>query len=1363
MLRVNRLRQQNSHQISPHSLVAQTASAITIFVGCLVLLGWWLDLELLKNCFCLSIVTMKANAALCFILSGVSLWLSLGRVGEVGEVGEVARIGEESTSPSSHTTPTSLSLQISRVCATTVLVIAALTLGQYLFSGNLGIDQLLVRDSPNALMTSHPGRMGLNTAVNFLMIGRALELIGQPKSRRSYWYAQVFVLVAALMSLKAIIGYAYGVDILYGFYPYTTSMALHTALTFTVLCAGLLWTHPDQGLMRIVTSETYGGLLARRLLLAAIAVPLVLGWLILQGLKAGFYESAFAVSLLVVVLIVSFCVLIWESVAALERLGNQRDRVKEALRANEEKLNSFVDANVIGILFGDIHGNVHKANDEFLQMIGYTRQELEADKIRWIDITPLEYLSLDKERIAEAREKGACTPYEKEYIRKDGSRVSVLVGYSLVGEKREESVAFILDLTARKQAEQALRQSQERFRLALDNIPDVFAIYDAHRRLQFVNAAALQRVKKPKEEILGRTDEEIFPPEATQAYLSTLIKAQETRTLQKTEATITLPDYGTFTTEIKYLPLLDEKGDIEQILAFTNDITERKQVEETLRNQQKWLEDLLNLMPMPMLLIEQQTAKVTFANKAADEVAGGKFPKAESTQDYGTYYYSTDAAGNTIPVEQAPGIRVAHGERIEGFELDWHTPVGVRSLLIFADTLPAMHGHPATCVLVFQDISNLKRVEKALSLGYRRLHLLFNTASDLLSSQQPVALIDSLYRKLSEQIRLDVYFNYLVDEDKQVLQLKSYSGVTEELAKEVEWMKFGQGICGTTVQERRPIALENVQQSSDLKTKFIRSMGITAYYSYPLIAQGQLLGTLAFGSRRLSRFSHNELGMMQAVCDQIAIAMERAGLIASLQQQTEQLREANRMKDEFLAILSHELRSPLNAILGWAQLLRSRHQLDQTKVAKALETIERNARAQTQLIEDLLDISRMIRGKLRLHVRTCDLVPIIDAALETVRLAAEAKEINLSFYILDEGLGNFGKNSEFLDTQNQKFANEQPNHLKSKIQKSKFLISGDGERLQQAMWNLLSNAIKFTPQGGQVEVQLRTVNEEVAETHPITPHYAQILVSDTGIGISSDFLPYVFDRFRQADSSSTRSHGGLGLGLAIVRHLVELHGGTVHVESPGKGQGATFTVKLPLLNNKENQRTSGQGETARHGSLAPVQATALVVDAPEAYPKGGKGTREIIQQPLAEPECKTSDPYISLDGVRVLVVDDEADTRDFLTTVLQQCQAEVKAVGSAQEALDAMTQWKPDVLVSDIGMPEEDGYSLIRKVRSKERAGYISLSPQQSGKIPAAAITAYARPEDRMRAIQEGYQLHLPKPVEPAELATVVASLVGRT
>jgi CheY-like chemotaxis protein len=338
-----------------------------------------------------------------------------------------------------------------------------------------------------------------------------------------------------------------------------------------------------------------------------------------------------------------------------------------------------------------------------------------------------------------------------------------------------------------------------------------------------------------------------------------------------------------------------------------------------------------------------------------------------------------------------------------------------------------------------------------------------------------------------------------------------------------------------------------------------------------------------------------------------------------------------------------------------------------------METIERSARSQAQLVEDLLDVSRIIQGKLRLNVSPVELVLVIQAAIDTVRPAAEAKEIRLQS-VLDPAAGP---------------------------------VAGDSDRLQQVVWNLLSNAIKFTPKGGRVQIRLERVNSHV-----------EITISDTGQGISPDFLPYVFDRFRQADNSITRSYSGLGLGLAIVRHLVELHGGTVRVDSQGEGQGATFTVKL---------------------SLMPIR---VEVNNPErVHPKVGGGV------PFNSPP--------SLKGMRVIVVDDEADSREYIITLLEQCGAKVIAVASASEAIEAVSHLKADVLVSDIGMPEEDGYSLIRKVRALPR--------EQGGQIPAVALTAYARAEDRTRAIAQGFQMHIPKPVEPAELATVVASLGRRS
>jgi signal transduction histidine kinase/ActR/RegA family two-component response regulator len=389
----------------------------------------------------------------------------------------------------------------------------------------------------------------------------------------------------------------------------------------------------------------------------------------------------------------------------------------------------------------------------------------------------------------------------------------------------------------------------------------------------------------------------------------------------------------------------------------------------------------------------------------------------------------------------------------------------------------------------------------------------------------------------------------------------------------------------------------------------------------------------------------------------------------------EEAEAANRTKDEFLATMSHELRTPMTAILGWAQLLRS-NTLKEADYAHAIEIVERNARAQTKLIDDLLDISRIITGKLRLDVRVVDLASVIEAVLDSLRPTAEARSIRLQ-PLLDPQAG---------------------------------LVSGDTDRLQQVVWNLVSNAIKFTPKGGRVQVLLARVNSHV-----------EITVSDSGKGISAEFLPHVFDRFRQADGSSTRRQGGLGLGLSIVRQLVELHGGTVSVESDGEGQGATFTVQLPSIVTRRGD--AGDGARRRHPTA------------------GGGGT--------------SFDCPPSLAGLRVLVVDDEADTRGLLRKVLEGCDSEVMTAGSVAEAVEAFIEWNPDVLISDIGMPGEDGYELIGKLRAME-AGVAR-------RIPAIALTAYARVEDRVRALTAGFQVHVPKPIEPAELVAVVASLTGRT
>ncbi|MGH7439392.1 MAG: ATP-binding protein, partial [Polyangiaceae bacterium] len=397
----------------------------------------------------------------------------------------------------------------------------------------------------------------------------------------------------------------------------------------------------------------------------------------------------------------------------------------------------------------------------------------------------------------------------------------------------------------------------------------------------------------------------------------------------------------------------------------------------------------------------------------------------------------------------------------------------------------------------------------------------------------------------------------------------------------------------------------------------------------------------------------------RAEAERRAVLMDRDRLLDSERAARTEAEHANRSKDEFVAMISHELRNPLGAIMGWTQILKTSVE-DTEKVRRGIEVIERNARAQEQLVSDLLDMSRIISGKLRLDVSGADLIAVIHAAIETTRPAADARRITVDC-MLDPSVA---------------------------------ATTADPVRLQQCVWNLLSNAIKFTPQGGRVTVSLRR-----SDSH------AAIEVTDNGIGIEPNFLPHVFERFRQAETVPTKRSGGLGLGLTIVKQLVELHGGHVSVESPGRGHGATFTIELPIQAVQRDAQADG-------------------VDDPPP-----------------------------LDDVRVLLVEDDADNREALRTILEQQRASVEAVGSAREALEAVQRARPSILVSDIGLPEVDGYELMRRVRALDADG--------GGRIPAIALTAHASSDDRMRALRAGYQAHIAKPVEPRVLVASIVSLTG--
>ena len=660
-------------------------------------------------------------------------------------------------------------------------------------------------------------------------------------------------------------------------------------------------------------------------------------------------------------------------------------------------------------------------------------------------------------------------------------------------------------------------------------------------------------------------------------------------------------------------------------------------------------------------------------------------------------YTAEEAIGRSVTMlipedhlDEEPAIlgRIRRGERIEHYEtIRMRKDGSLLNISLTVSPIRALDGHIVGASKIARDITDKKKTEEALREQTEALAII-NELGRVISAEldlhRMVQAVTDAATELTDA-RFGSFFYNVLNEAGASYTLYTLSGVPREEFAHFP-MPRATDLFGPTFRGEGVVRIDDVHQdprygkNSPYYGMPEGHIPVVSYLAVPVLSRsGEVLGGLFFGAPEVGVFTERHARIVEGLAAQASIAMDNARLYESAQRaraEAERLyreaQESSRLKDEFLATVSHELRTPLTAILGWAHMLRT-GQFDTAAARQGIETVERNARAQAQLIDDLLDVSRIITGKLRIDVRPVDPNSFIEAAVESVRPAAEAKGVRLQ-KVLDTGTVS---------------------------------VPGDPVRLQQIVWNLLSNAIKFTPRGGRVQVKLERIDSHV-----------EVAVSDTGSGIPADFLPHVFDRFRQADQKTTRQHGGMGLGLAIVRHLVELHGGTVRAESPGEGQGAIFTVLLPVAPVYQTEEESGRVHPAARSTLP------------------------------------TFDLFDRLDGLKILVVDDEPDTREMLKMGLGQCGALVTAAASAAEALEAIEQAAPDLLISDIGMPDEDGYELLRRVRQ--------LPADAGGRVPAIALTAYARVEDRMHALRAGYQMHVPKPVELAELAAVAASLVRR-
>lgn len=597
-------------------------------------------------------------------------------------------------------------------------------------------------------------------------------------------------------------------------------------------------------------------------------------------------------------------------------------------------------------------------------------------------------------------------------------------------------------------------------------------------------------------------------------------------------------------------------------------------------------------------------------------------------------------------------------------------------------------------VWTFRDITKRLRSEEALREKSRILELLNETGKSLASTLDQRTLAQAVTDAATQLsgAKFGAFFYATRSDEGETLMLYTLSGAPREAFE-----KMGQPratpLFGPIFKGDDPIRCDDVLNDARYGKMAPHAgmpqghLPVRSYLAVPVISRsGEVIGGLLFGHSEPGIFTDRTEQIIVGVAAQAAIAIdnarlyqttqraaaERETLLANERAARSEAERMSEMKDEFLATLSHELRTPLNAILGWSQMLQ--HGIhSEADLRKGLNTIERNARVQAQLIEDLLDMSRITSGKVRLDVQSVEPASFIEAAMETVRPAADAKGIALTVRLAPDA----GP------------------------------VSGDPGRLQQIIWNLLSNAIKFTPRGGKVELVLERVSSHI-----------EISVTDTGVGIKPHFLAHVFERFRQADGSTTRRYGGLGLGLAIVKSLVEMHGGTVLANSLGENRGATFTVHLPLMAVRED----ASGGMQPHSSLRKTSATAFQA--------------------------------ADLSALKVLVVDDEADARELIKLALTECNAEVLTAGSAEEAVLLVEKERPHILVSDIGMPDVDGFELLRRVRA--------LGSARGGTLPAIALTAFARSEDRTRALQAGFLVHVSKPVEPSELVATVANIAWR-
>ncbi|HEY6723564.1 MAG TPA: PAS domain S-box protein [Polyangiaceae bacterium] len=985
-----------------------------------------------------------------------------------------------------------------------------------------------------------------------------------------------------------------------------------------------------------------------------------------------------------------------------------RRAIEAELRQAEQRFHQLVDAVIDdAIVMLDPNGNVATWNSGAHRLKGYTADEIMGKRFS-VFYTPEDRTAGKPERSLVAARQAGRFEDEGWRVRKDGSRFWAKVAITSLEDETGKLMGFAKvtrDLTERRQAEENLRRTEERFRLLVDNVGD-YAIYmlDPEGRVTTWNLGAERMKGYTAGEIIGQSFSRFFPEEDAKA-------GKPAREIAEARAQGRFEDEGwrvrkdgtRFWANAILTSLRSAQGELVGFAKITRDLTPMKEKERAerrvlteqaareaaeagerrVRESEERYRALSRRFEIVLegvadgITVQDRTGRVVYANTAAARSCGFKTGAelvATPPTEIVARFEVRDSDGEPFPIEKFPARRVLAGEEGSGAVLQVRERASAREwwVLIRSSAVLDEQGAPDLAITIWHDVTAERQKDRnARYLAELTAALGGSLDTDEMLGRLAGSLVPGLADWCSVYLVEGACLRNVTTAHSDPAKARASAEYQRRFPPSPDhagrvWAVLRSGTA-EVFNDITPEILLGATNDPEA-VAFLGSLGMRAAAIVPLRVRDRVLGAVTListSSRR--RFEASDLALFEELGRRAGVAIDNARLYKAAQASAKAAEEASRAKDEFLATVSHELRTPLNAVLGWAAMLR--HRPVDASIAKPIEVIYRNSQAQAKIIEDILDVSRIITGKLRIEPKPMDLVAIARDTIEVVRPSADAKRLRIEFEAETEVC----------------------------------LIVADGERIQQVAWNLLSNAIKFTD-AGVIKVAVRQEGSKFTLT-----------VSDTGKGIPPEFMPFVFDRFRQADSSITRRMGGRGLGLALVRHIIELHGGRVAVTSDGPGTGATFKVTLPVR------------------AIMPPQPTP-------------------VPEPVARPQA-TAAP--TLTGIRVLVVDDEPDARDLLQAVLVEGGALVAAARSGAEGLEELRRFRPDVLVSDIGMPDEDGYAFLRKVRA--------LPPGEGGAVPAIALTAYAREEDRMRAIAAGYMTHLAKPVDPDAFLYAVGNVVSAT